>query len=131
MACKKCGYANTSGSLEADELGKPSYNRRTTAQQENGHVDLPPIVPICSIVKSTMKKKPIAEPIISPEILEMAKKSVEAERPAPSKPCAVCGAPSIIVTVPQTADEESLCWVCRRLKISAWRDSDQQLSAQE
>jgi hypothetical protein len=24
-----------------------------------------------------------------------------------------------------------LCWVCRRLKISAWRDSDQQLSAQE
>ncbi|MBV8897260.1 MAG: hypothetical protein JO051_12160 [Acidobacteriaceae bacterium] len=78
-----------------------------------------------------MKKKPIAEPIISPEILEMAKKSVEVERSAPSKPCAVCGAPSILVSGPQTADEESLCWVCRRLKISAWRDSDQQLSAQE
>jgi hypothetical protein len=78
-----------------------------------------------------MKKKPIAEPIISPEILEMARKSVEAERPAPSKPCAVCGAPCVPLTGPQVADEEDLCWVCRRLKISAWRDFDQQLSAQE
>jgi hypothetical protein len=78
-----------------------------------------------------MKKKPIAEPIISPEILEMAKKSVDAERAAPPKPCAVCGAPSILLTGPQPGEEENLCWVCRRLKISAWRDSDQQLSAQE
>ncbi len=88
------------------------------------------VLPICSIVK-TMKKKPIAEPIISPEILEMARKSVEGERPSPSKKCAVCGALSIPLTGPQIADEEDLCWVCRRLKISAWRDSDQQMSAQE
>jgi hypothetical protein len=26
---------------------------------------------------------------------------------------------------------EQLCWVCRRLKISAWRDADHQLPAQE
>ncbi len=26
---------------------------------------------------------------------------------------------------------EELCWVCRRLKISAWRDSDNQASLQE
>jgi hypothetical protein len=26
---------------------------------------------------------------------------------------------------------EDLCWVCRRLKISAWRDSDNQAAAQE
>lgn len=26
---------------------------------------------------------------------------------------------------------EELCWICRRLKISAWRDSDNQASAQE
>ncbi len=78
-----------------------------------------------------MKKKPIAEPIISPEILAMARKSVESERPAAAKRCAVCGAPSIPLTGPQLPDDEDLCWVCRRLKISAWRDSDQQLSAQE
>jgi hypothetical protein len=78
-----------------------------------------------------MKKKPIAEPIVSPEILEMAKRSVEAERPSAPKLCAVCGAACIPLTGPQVPDEENLCWVCRRLKISAWRDSDQQLSAQE
>ena len=26
---------------------------------------------------------------------------------------------------------EALCWVCRRLKISAWRETDQQLPLQE
>jgi hypothetical protein len=83
-----------------------------------------------------MKKKPINEPIISPQILAMAKKSLEAERPAPpAKPCAVCGASCTPLTGPSTAaasgEEENLCWVCRRLKISAWRDSDHQMSAQE
>jgi hypothetical protein len=78
-----------------------------------------------------MKKKPIAEPIVSPEILEMAKKSVEADKPAPTKKCAVCGASCTPPTGPQADSDENLCWVCRRLKISAWRDSDQQISAQE
>jgi hypothetical protein len=80
-----------------------------------------------------MKKKPISEPIIAPQILEMAKKSVEAERPvAPPKPCAVCGASCTPLTGPTaSSDDENLCWVCRRLKISAWRDSDHQISAQE
>ena len=78
-----------------------------------------------------MKKKPIAEPIISPEILEMAKRSVESEKPVPAKRCAVCGSACTALTGPQQAEDEDLCWVCRRLKISAWRDSDQQISAQE
>jgi hypothetical protein len=77
-----------------------------------------------------MKKKPPAEPIISPEILEMAKKSVEAERPAAQKQCAVCGAICTPLTGPHPGDED-LCWVCRRLKISAWRETDQQAAAQE
>jgi hypothetical protein len=77
-----------------------------------------------------MKKKSLSEPIISPEILAMAKKSVEGERAATQKRCAVCGAPSTTPALAQGADED-LCWVCRRLKISAWRDTDQQLSAQE
>lgn len=79
-----------------------------------------------------MKKKPTAQPIISPEILEMAKKSVEAERPATAaKRCAVCGASCSSFTAPHVPEDEDLCWVCRRLKISAWRESDQQMSAQE
>jgi hypothetical protein len=78
-----------------------------------------------------MKKKPIAEPIISPEIMELAKKSVDAERRVPQRPCAVCGAACTAHMMPTNTEEEDLCWVCRRLKISAWRDSDQQLSAQE
>jgi hypothetical protein len=76
-----------------------------------------------------MKKKPIAGQIISPEILELAKKSVEAERAPVTKPCAVCGAACTPLTGPQNS--EDLCWVCRRLKISAWRDADQQIAAQE
>ncbi|MCC7153442.1 MAG: hypothetical protein IT161_02640 [Bryobacterales bacterium] len=39
--------------------------------------------------------------------------------------CVVCGDP-----VAQLSTEE-LCWVCRRLKISAWREVDNQLSAPE
>ncbi len=77
-----------------------------------------------------MKKKPSAEPIVSPEILEMAKKSLEAERPIAAKRCAVCGGSCTPLTGPHPPDED-LCWVCRRLKISAWRETDQQISAQE
>jgi hypothetical protein len=78
-----------------------------------------------------MKKKLAAEPIISPQILEMAKKSVEMERPMAAKPCAVCGASCTPLNGPTSGQEENLCWVCRRLKISAWRDSDHQIAAQE
>ena len=79
-----------------------------------------------------MKKKPIAEPVISPEILAMAKKSVEQDKRLPVGRCAVCGGTaSLQKSAGQPADDELLCWVCRRLKISAWRDSDQQISAQE
>jgi len=35
--------------------------------------------------------------------------------------CPVCGSPST------SADQDGLCWVCRRLKISAWRDADSSL----
>jgi hypothetical protein len=76
-----------------------------------------------------MKKKLVAEPVISREILEMAKKSLQQERPATAKYCAVCNAPCTPATGRQAP--EDLCWVCRRLKISAWRDADQQIAAQE
>lgn len=51
---------------------------------------------------------------------------VESTKTASRLPkCVVCGDP-----VAQFSTEE-LCWVCRRLKISAWRESDNQLSSPE
>jgi len=46
------------------------------------------------------------------------------QRQRPGK-CVVCGA-----DVSSTSTEQ-LCWVCRRLKISAWGDTEQQMPAQE
>jgi hypothetical protein len=79
-----------------------------------------------------MKKKnqPVSESIVPEAILEMAKKSVQGDRPVhAAKHCGVCGSSYSPMSGPQQPEE--LCWVCRRLKISAWRDTDQQMSAQE
>jgi len=74
-----------------------------------------------------MKRKPQTKPesVIAPEIIESAKRSLMAERVRPALKCVVCSSE----TVPGSA--EQLCWVCRRLKISAWRDIEQQAPAQE
>ena len=75
-----------------------------------------------------MKRKKTApdEPVVSKQIIENAKASVSADsaRPADHKPCVVCGDD----VAPNSTEE--LCWVCRRLKISAWHDSEQ-MPAQE
>jgi hypothetical protein len=78
-----------------------------------------------------MRRKPQVkpEPVISPEIFESAKRSVSLDRTsdrakAPVK-CSVCGGEA------PAGAAEPLCWVCRRLKISAWRDVEQQMPAQE
>ena len=74
-----------------------------------------------------MKRKPQipADPVIAPEIIEGAKRSIEPVRARVSARCSVCGAEA----TPNPA--EQLCWVCRRLKISAWREVEQQMPAQE
>ena len=63
--------------------------------------------------------------VVSKEILEQAKRSFESDRLRRPAQCVVCGSDC----APNSS--EGLCWVCRRLKISAWRDSDSQISAQE
>lgn len=73
------------------------------------------------------KKTSESEPVVSSEILEQAKRSLNTDKLNRGAKCSVCGAES----TPIANAEETLCWVCRRLKISAWRDSDQQVSAQE
>ena len=54
------------------------------------------------------------------KLLEEAKRAIESDKLKHSAKCTVCGS----ACAPNSA--EGLCWVCRRLKISAWRDSDQQ-----
>jgi hypothetical protein len=78
-------------------------------------------------MKRKLQVKP--EPVVSPEILESAKRSLTTDRSAdrskaPVK-CVVCSAET------PSGAAEPLCWVCRRLKISAWRDVEQQMPAQE
>jgi len=71
------------------------------------------------------KPVPISEGVVPQDILERARKSCETDRLKPPFQCVVCGSAS----APNSA--EGLCWVCRRLKISAWRENDQQMPAQE
>jgi hypothetical protein len=74
-----------------------------------------------------MRRKPLVrpEPVIPPEILEQAKQSISTDRLKKTIRCSVCGAETTSVAA------EPLCWVCRRLKISAWREIEHQMPAQE
>jgi len=67
----------------------------------------------------------LPEPVVPEKLLEEAKRAIETDRARKMVLCPVCNsecAPS---------STEGLCWVCRRLKLSAWRDSDSQMPAQE
>jgi len=55
------------------------------------------------------------------------KETVEPADPKlPLLKCTVCGSTCTPVSYAPAGYDEQLCWVCRRLKISAWRDSDVQ-----
>ncbi len=71
------------------------------------------------------KSQPKADPVVPAQILEQAKRSISEDRLKKPVACAVCGAET------SSTDPEPLCWVCRRLKISAWRDIEQQAPLQE
>jgi hypothetical protein len=74
-----------------------------------------------------MRRKPAVRPesVVPQEILERARKAFEVDSLKTPLKCVVCGSPC----APNST--ENLCWVCRRLKISAWREGDQQMPAQE
>jgi hypothetical protein len=67
-------------------------------------------------------------PVVAKELLERARQALETEMDTFKRPvkCSVCGSECA-----PTPSDEQLCWVCRRLKISAWRDADVQMPAQE
>ena len=75
-----------------------------------------------------MKRKihqPKLEPVVPADLLEQAKRSISTDRINKGAKCSVCGGETT------TVGTEQLCWVCRRLKISAWREIEQQMPAQE
>ena len=72
------------------------------------------------------RKAPVkSEIVVPPEILEQAKRAFSPDRLKKQAACSVCGAETSVVA------SEPLCWVCRRLKISAWREIEQQMPVQE
>ena len=65
------------------------------------------------------RKPPAPEPVIDKALLENAKQTIQTDKIKRVSKCVVCSS----ACAPNSA--EGLCWVCRRLKISAWRESDQ------
>ena len=74
-----------------------------------------------------MRRKPQVkqEPVVAAEVLEAAKRSISTDRLKKVVTCSVCGDETSGI------GPEPLCWVCRRLKISAWREIEQQMPVQE
>jgi hypothetical protein len=75
-------------------------------------------------MKKKIQAKP--EPVVPADLLEQAKQFISADRLKKNVSCTVCGAETAVITA-----GEPLCWVCRRLKISAWREIEQQMPMQE
>jgi len=73
----------------------------------------------------TVPESLIVDTVVPERLLEEAKRSIEADRLRKMVLCTVCKSEC----APNST--ENLCWVCRRLKLSAWRDSDSQMPAQE
>jgi hypothetical protein len=76
------------------------------------------------------KIQPKAELVVPPEILEQAKRSISPDRLKKPAKCSVCGGETAALASELPASEP-LCWVCRRLKVSAWREIEQQMPVQE
>lgn len=58
----------------------------------------------------------LEEQIIDPRVLDSARAAAFEAKPVRTFPCRICSEPGA------SEQSEGLCWVCRRLKISAWRD---------
>lgn len=63
--------------------------------------------------------------VVDPELLESARKTVFQPKPPRTFACRVCSSDGA------TDQSDGLCWVCRRLKISAWREIEQQMPLAE
>jgi hypothetical protein len=78
-----------------------------------------------------MKRKiqPKEDAIVPVEILDTSRTFFVKDKVRNPVSCSVCGSATTDEFFERDA-QENLCWVCRRLKISAWRDTEQ-MPAQE
>lgn len=58
-------------------------------------------------------------------IIEAVTEHVFPSEPVSDFPCRVCSAPGA------TASSDGLCWICRRLKVSAWQGTGNNDAASE
>jgi hypothetical protein len=84
-----------------------------------------PDAPAAVSGEAAIPKPTTAETLIPQALINDTRKILEAGRTEKPKPCVVCGEQCAPTST------EGLCWVCRRLKLSAWRDTDTQMPAQE
>lgn len=76
---------------------------------------------------ATKKSTRVRREPARPAAVELPQSRAETLQLKPRRPgrCVVCGDE----VAPFSTEE--LCWVCRRLKISAWREADTQAAVQE
>src|SRR5258708_17754240 len=80
-----------------------------------------PLVPSGTPVPET----PVPDSLVPDAVLEKARSAGEADPGKKGSKCVVCGEECA------ASSAGGLCWGCRRLKFSAWRDSDTQIPPQE
>ena len=71
------------------------------------------------------RNSPPVSDVVDPKIAEQAQRIVFEPKTRKTYECRVCGDPTA------SDESEGLCWVCRRLKISAWREIESQLPLSE
>jgi len=72
-----------------------------------------------------MRKSPVSRKPLEPQLPPDLAFGLTEEIPLKMIRCVICASDT------QEGSPENMCWVCRRLKISAWRDVEQQIPAQE
>ena len=74
-----------------------------------------------------MKRKKPAKALVpaTEALIAIPVETVTARPPAKRGKCVICGDEAAPFS------EENLCWVCRRLKFSAWKDAENQPTVQE
>ena len=69
-------------------------------------------------MRRTSKAQSLGSPAARPQLVDGAKEYVFNWKPPSQFPCRVCG------TSGATDRSDRLCWVCWRLKTSAWRSAE-------
>ncbi len=64
------------------------------------------------------KSESLEAPAVPAALIGTVTEHVFPSKPVKTSPCRICSAPGA------TVSSGGLCWVCRRLKVSAWQGSD-------